>query len=150
MSRKTIGILSRECGVKVTTIRYYESIGLIREPDRTASGQRIYDEPAVERLNFIRHARDLGFPVEAIRDLIALQEQPGTDCSEVDRIARTHLADVRRRLNQLEALEAELKHMISKCEGGVISGCRVLQTLSNHADCLDVHDAYTEFKAISG
>ena len=84
MSRKTIGILSRECGVKVTTIRYYESIGLIREPERTNSRQRIYDDAAVERLNFIRHARDLGFPIEAIRELINLQENPGKDCASVD------------------------------------------------------------------
>ena len=148
MSRKTIGILSRECGVKVTTIRYYESIGLIREPDRTASGQRIYDDAAVERLNFIRHARDLGFPIEAIRELIDLQESPGTDCASVDRIARSQLADVRRRLNQLEALEAELKNMITKCRGGLIDDCKVLRTLSNHDECLDVHDAHKEFTPI--
>ncbi|MGB0906081.1 MAG: MerR family transcriptional regulator [Maricaulaceae bacterium] len=148
MSRKTIGILSQESGVKVTTIRYYESIGLIREPDRTSSGQRIYDEAAVERLNFIRHARDLGFPIEAIRELIALQESPGTDCAKVDRIARSQLADVRRRLNQLEALEAELKNMISNCEGGEIANCKVLQTLSNHNQCLDEHGTHKEFTPI--
>jgi len=148
MSRKTIGILSRECGVKVTTIRYYESINLIKEPERTASGQRIYDEAAVERLNFIRHARDLGFPIEAIRELIALQDQPGTDCASVDRIARSQLADVRRRLSQLEALEAELKNMISNCEGGVIANCKVLQTLSNHDQCLDEHKTHKEFTPI--
>ena len=148
MSRKTIGILSRECGVKVTTIRYYESIGLIREPERTDSGQRIYDDAAVERLNFIRHARDLGFPIEAIRELINLQESLGTDCASVDRIARSQLADVRRRLNQLEALEAELKNMIANCEGGEIADCKVLQTLSNHEECLDSHDVHKEFTPI--
>mgnify|MGYP000041217726 CR=1 FL=1 len=148
MSRKTIGILSRECGVKVTTIRYYESIGLIREPDRTDSGQHIYDDAAVERLCFIRHARDLGFPIEAIRELMTLQEQPGTDCASVDLIARRQLTDVRRRLSQLEALEAELKHMVSKCAGGVIANCNVLQTLSNHDACLDEHGAESEFNPI--
>ena len=148
MSRKTIGILSRACGVKVTTIRYYESIGLIREPDRTDSGQRIYDDAAVERLNFIRHARDLGFPIDAIRELMDLQESPGTDCAHVDRIARGQLADVRRRLNQLEALEAELKYMITLCKGGEIANCKVLQTLSNHDECLDEHGPRKEFSPI--
>ncbi|MGJ8564042.1 MAG: MerR family transcriptional regulator [Alphaproteobacteria bacterium] len=148
MRRKTIGVLSKECGVKVTTIRYYESIGLIREPDRTGSGQRIYDALAVERLNFIRHARDLGFPIDAIRELIDLQESPSMGCASVDRIARSQLADVRRRLNQLEALEAELKNMITMCKGGEIANCKVLQTLSNHDECLDVHGAHEEFKPI--
>jgi DNA-binding transcriptional MerR regulator len=148
MSRKTIGILSSECGVKVTTIRYYESIGLIQEPERTGSGQRIYDEAAVEHLNFIRHARDLGFPIEAIRELIALQDSPGTDCARVDKIARSQLVDVRRRLNQLEALEAELKNMISICDGGKVANCKVLQTLTNHDECLDEHGSRKEFSPI--
>ena len=139
MSRKTIGILSRECGVKVTTIRYYESIGLIEEPERTQSGQRIYDFSAVERLNFIRHARDLGFSIESIRDLIDLQERPASDCAVVDKIARQHLADVRQRLSQLEALEAELKRMVSGCEGGKIADCEILNSLDNHQKCLDEH-----------
>jgi len=115
---------------------------------RESHDQRIYDDAAVERLNFIRHARDLGFPIEAIRELIDLQESPGTDCASVDRIARGQLADVRRRLNQLEALEAELKNMITNCKGGVIADCKVLQTLSNHDECLDVHDAHKEFTPI--
>lgn len=149
MRRKTIGILSRECGVKVTTIRYYESIGLIQTPDRTPSGQRIYDDKAVERLNFIRHSRDLGFPIDAIRDLIALQDKPGMDCAEVDRIAKTQLADVRRRLRQLEALAAELDHMVSVCAGGVVADCKVLRTLSNHGDCLDAHTGQNIFRPVS-
>jgi DNA-binding transcriptional MerR regulator len=137
--KRTIGVLSKQSGVKVTTIRYYESIGLIAEPDRSDSGQRIYDEGAIERLNFIHHTRDLGFPIEAIRDLIDLQEKPSNDCAVVDSIARRHLADVRERLSKLEALEAELKRMVSACEGGKIAACEVLSTLSNHDLCLDDH-----------
>ncbi len=138
--KRTIGVLSNQSGVKVTTIRYYETIGLLAEPDRSVSGQRIYDEGAVDRLNFIRHARDLGFPIEAIRDLIDLQDKPSNDCAVVDGIARRHLADVRLRLSKLEALEAELKRMVSACEGGKIASCEVLGTLSNHDLCLDDHD----------
>lgn len=142
--KRTIGILSRQSGVKVTTIRYYESIGLISEPDRTQSGQRIYEQEAVERLNFIRHARDLGFPIGSIRALMDLQENLGKDCGVVDNIARHHLADVRLKLSQLEALEAELKRMVSACKGGKISDCKILETLGNHENCIDEHGANSD------
>lgn len=140
MNSMTIGKLSRATGVKVTTIRYYESIGLLEEPERSASGQRLYDDVSVERLGFIRHARDLGFPVSAIRELISLQVEPGGDCAVVDQIARRQLGEVRRRLTQLEALEAELKRMISDCEGGEIASCLVLAALGRHEHCL--HDEH--------
>ena len=148
MARRTIGVLSRECGVKVTTIRYYESIGLINEPDRTASGQRVYDRAAAQRLNFIRHARDLGFPIDSIRALISLQERPGTNCGDVGRLARRQLEDVTRRLRQLRTLETELKRMISVCDGGVISDCKVLASLSDHSKCLNEHKTDKEFAPI--
>ena len=141
MKQMTIGRLSKAAGVKVTTIRYYESINLMGVPDRSTSGQRLYDEEAVQRLSFIRHARDLGFPIDSIRDLIDLQHQPGEDCAHVDAIARRQLADVRLKLSQLEALEGELKRMISACEGGTIASCKVLESLSDHGLCLDRHDA---------
>ncbi len=133
---KTIGALSKRTGVKVTTIRYYESIGLMSVPDRSASGQRIYTEDAAERLNFIRHARELGFSMDVIRELIKLQMQPSKDCAVVDEIARRNLTDVRHRLSQLKALEKELEAMISACAGGAIGSCAVLGCLSDHEQCL--------------
>lgn len=136
MKPMTIGRLSKAAGVKVTTIRYYESIGLMGEPDRSESGQRLYGDEAVHRLSFIRHARDLGFPMDAIRDLIRLQAEPGKDCAAVDVIAREQLADVRKRLNQLEALEGELKRMIASCEGGKVGSCQVMAALNEHGACL--------------
>ncbi|MEM9496053.1 MAG: helix-turn-helix domain-containing protein [Pseudomonadota bacterium] len=132
----TIGRLSKAAGVKVTTIRYYESVGLMGAPARSQSGQRLYDGEAVQRLSFIRHARELGFPMEAIRELMDLQTRPDQDCAEVDAIARCQLADVRKRLDQLEALEAELKRMIKRCEGGKVGECRVMAALCDHGDCL--------------
>ena len=136
MRQMTIGQLSKAGGVKVTTIRYYESIGLMGEPDRSESGQRLYTDDAVHRLSFIRHARDLGFPMDAVRELMKLQTEPGSDCSAVDAIAREHLNDVRKRLGQLEALEAELKRMISSCEGGNVGECHVMAALNDHSDCM--------------
>ena len=86
----SIGELSRQTGVKVPTIRYYEGAGLIPAPARTEGKQRRYDAAAVGRLNFIRHARELGFEVEAIRELLAMNAQPDRSCAEVDRITRRH------------------------------------------------------------
>ena len=141
MKPMTIGRLSKEAGVKVTTIRYYESIGLMGEPDRSESGQRQYGNEAVQRLSFIRHARDLGFPMDSVRTLIELQMQPDQDCAAVDVIARDQLADVRKRLNQLEALEAELKRMITLCAGGKVGTCQIMAALNDHDQCLvDTHE----------
>lgn len=128
----TIGGLSKAAGVKVTTIRYYESIGLMAPPDRTESGQRVYDHSGVERLIFIRHARELGFPVNAIRELIALQVAPGDDCAAVDVIARRQLGEVRQRLKRLRALESELTQMIAACDGEKIASCTILASLADH------------------
>ena len=137
MKPMTIGRLSKAAGVKVTTIRYYESVGLMGTPERSESGQRLYDQEAIHHLSFIRHARDLGFSMDAIRDLIKLQADPGEDCAAVDAIARNQLADVRNRLNQLEALEAELKTMIKGCKGGKVGHCRIIAVLNDHSACLN-------------
>ena len=146
MKPMTIGRLSKAADVKVTTIRYYESIGLMGTPDRSESGQRLYGEAAVQRLSFIRHARDLGFPMEAIRDLIDLQTEPDHNCSTGDAIARRQLADVRKRLNQLEALEAELKRMIASCEGGSVDKCGVMAALNDHGEC--IHEEHERIQAM--
>ena len=136
MSRSfSIGRLSRDTGVRVTTIRYYEQIGLLDEPDRTEGGQRAYDERALERLRFIRHARTLGFSVEAIRELITLSERPEQSCETVDAIASGHLGEVRRRIDQLRALERELKRMLKACEGGKVGDCRIMAVLADHELC---------------
>jgi DNA-binding transcriptional MerR regulator len=129
MKALTIGRLSSLAGVKVTTIRYYETIGLMGEPDRSEGGQRLYDADAVQRLGFIRQARELGFPIDAIRELIELQTRPDQDCASVDEIARHQLSDVRNRLRQLKALEKELQRMLRSCAGGQVGDCRVLAAL---------------------
>ena len=131
----TIGGLARASGVKVTTIRYYESIGLIDPPDRSEGGQRLYDHEAVNRMSFIRHARDLGFSLEAIRDLIALSSNKDRSCAEIDDIARRHSADIRHRIRRLKALERELNRMIDACALNRVSECRVLAVLADHDLC---------------
>lgn len=141
--KRTIGILSRETGVKVTTIRYYESVGLLPPPDRTPTGQRVYERAAQKRLNFIRHARDLGFTMPAIKDLIGLQETPDQTCEHVDAIASRQLSEVRHRISRLKALETELQRMIVSCAGENIAQCKVLECLDDHSQCAEDHPAPT-------
>ncbi|GEO97866.1 MerR family transcriptional regulator [Methylobacterium haplocladii] len=133
----SIGELSRQTGVKVPTIRYYESVGLMPEPPRTTGSQRRYGEAEVVRLNFIRHSRELGFEVDAIRELLTLNAHPERSCAEVDTIARRHLAEVDRRIEKLEGLRDELSRMIAECGQGRVGECRVIETLSDHGKCAD-------------
>lgn len=131
----TIGRAAEQCGVKVPTIRYYEEIGLLGAPARTGSGRRLYGPAELERLRFIRHARALGFEIEAIRALIALQEHPDWSCAEADSIAREHLTDVRQKISSLRALEAELERMTAGCAHGTVADCRVIEVLADHGQC---------------
>ena len=132
----TIGYLSGKTGVKVPTIRYYEGIGLLPAPPRSDGNRRLYGAKAVDRLRFIRHARELGFKVEAIRELLNLAEQPQRSCAKVDALAREHLRTITSRIERLTALKAEVEHMIKTCAKGRIAKCRIIDTLSHHEHCL--------------
>ncbi|MFQ1701882.1 MerR family transcriptional regulator [Loktanella agnita] len=136
----TIGTLGKKTGTKVQTIRYYEEIGLMPEPGRTAGGQRRYDEAQLDRLSFVRHARQLGFSLDAIRELLDLSDDPNRPCHEADAIARRQLIQVEQRMARLEALQKELKRMVHECSGGKSSDCRVLEVLRDHSECLTDHD----------
>jgi len=135
----SIGELSRRTSVKVPTIRYYEQIGLMPLAPRTEGKQRRYGVEEVARLNFIRHARELGFEVEAIRELLELSGRPDQSCAEADRIARRHMVEVERRIEQLTALRAELQHMVEECSHGRVGECRVIQVLADHSQCEHEH-----------
>lgn len=137
----TIGNLSRRTGTKVPTIRYYEQIGLMPEPGRTDGGQRRYDAAALDRLSFVRHARQLGFSLDAIRELLDLADNPDHDCNDVDVIAQRQLRQVEQRIARLEALRGELQRMLHQCAGGKTSDCRVLEVLRDHSECLADHEA---------
>jgi len=104
----SIGALSKQTGVKVPTIRYYEQIGLIDPADRTQGNQRRYNDEALQRLGFIKHARELGFSIETITALIDLNNHPDRSCAEATRIAHEQLTDVRERIASLVRLESEL------------------------------------------
>lgn len=129
----TIGELALRTGVSPETIRYYEREGVVPEAVRGGAGRyRRYIEADAERLRFVRRARDLGFSLEEVRELLALADgRPSRACSDVNRIARSHLAQVDAKLAQLAALRVELDRMISECDSEVpLSDCRILGALS--------------------
>lgn len=127
-----IGEAARRSGVKVPTIRYYEQIGLLRAPPRTEGNRRLYDAADLRRLTFIRHARELGFDVEAIRTLLVLQDDPDQSCATADAIAKARLAEVEHRIASLAALRSELERMVTECACGRVAECRVIETLADH------------------
>jgi len=135
----TIGKLASATGVKVPTIRYYEQIGMLPPPERSGGNQRLYGSNVLERLIFIRHARELGFPLEAIRSLLSLSDQPAHSCAQADAIARTQLTAVRARIRRLQALEQELSRMVAQCAHGTIADCRVIEVLGQHELCQHEH-----------
>ena len=115
--------------------------GLLPTPPRSSGNRRPYGPPDIARLQFIRHARDLGFPLDSVETLLVLSDDPTRPCAEVDVIARAQLAQVERRITQLTALRHELARMVSHCAGGTVAECRVIETLADHAHCSANHAA---------
>lgn len=135
-----IGEVSKRSGVKIATIRYYEGIGLLPVPPRTQGNRRTYSTADLQRVRFIRHGRELGFGIDAIRQLLALAGLPEEPCDEADAIARAHLADVEDRIARLVALRGELKAMVEQGLHGSVAVCRVIEVLADHGQCLaDAH-----------
>ena len=126
----TIGNLANATDTKVETIRYYERIGLLSAPARTSGNYRAYSPEHLNRLSFIRRARDLGFSLAHIRELLSLSDQRDRSCKAVDAIAREHLAEVDRKIADLGALRRELDNVISQCGHGTVAECRIIDALS--------------------
>ncbi len=135
-----IGELAKASGVKVPTIRFYEQIGLLRVPQRTESQRRIYDGAAVKRLAFIKHARQLGFAIDAIRTLLDLSDQPDRICDDANALAQEQLVAVEGKIAQLERLRDELARMVEASCHGPVAECRVIEVLSDHSLCQHEHD----------
>ncbi len=141
MKPLSIGALSKVTDVKITTIRFYEQIGLLPEPTRLSNDRRVYGETAQKRLAFIKHARDLGFPVDAIRTLLDLSDNPDQPCDEANALAVAQLAAVESKISRLEALKAELERVVSRTCDGKSADCRVIEALHDHGLCLEDHAA---------
>jgi len=135
----SIGETAVLTGITPESIRHYEKIGLTPAPVRTEAGRRVYDGQMISRLRFIRHARNLGFPLDDIRTLLTLSDDPAQDCSAADSIARRHLGQVTAKRKALESLEGALQDMIDSHCHGAVKDCRVIETLADHDLCDDDH-----------
>jgi DNA-binding transcriptional MerR regulator len=135
----SIGEMARRSGVKVPTIRYYEQMGLIAAPERSAGNQRRYSTTELDRLTFIRHARDLGLSIEAIRELVHLSENPQMPCAEAHVIATAHLKSIRDRIARLTRLESELTRIEAACHADHVGECNILHILADNALCEGAH-----------
>ncbi len=124
----TIGQLARAADVNVETIRYYQRIGLLAEPERPASGYRRYAPDLVDRLRFIKRAQSLGFNLREVRELLALGEG---QCDDVRHQAEAKLAQITRQINDLKQMQVVLEGLIRRCAQGDPAHCAIVQTLSN-------------------
>jgi DNA-binding transcriptional MerR regulator len=139
----SIGDLAARSATKVQTIRFYEQEGLMPAPSRSSGGQRRYEEHHARRLAFIRHARELGLPLDAVRELLHLSDRPDQSCESVDRVARDVLADVEAKIERLLSLQAELRRMIRQGKHGKIGECRIIEVLADHSHSHCLADSHT-------
>ena len=124
-----IGELASATGTKVETVRYYEKIGLLPPPARTSANYRAYGNDHLARLSFIRRARDLGFTLEAVRELLTLSDDKAQFCEAVDGIARVHLTEIDRKIGDLKSLRSELSRVLGSCSQGTVADCKIIETL---------------------
>ena len=125
------GELARRTGCNLETIRYYEKIGLLPEPPRSASDYRVYDESHISRLRFILRGRELGFAIDEIRGLLELVDGGTQTCAEVKARTEHHLIDVRAKITDLKRIETILARTAAQCSGDAIPECPVLEALSS-------------------
>jgi DNA-binding transcriptional MerR regulator len=130
MDALTIGQLGRATDTKIETIRYYEKIGLLPTPRRTSGNYRSYAAEHLQRLSFIRRARELGFSIEDVRELLKLAAHGEKPCEEVDLLVARHLETTNRKIEALTRLRRELRDTLESCKGGRIAECRIIQALS--------------------
>jgi MerR family mercuric resistance operon transcriptional regulator len=126
----TIGKVARNAGLAIDTVRFYEREGLLDKPARTASGYRHYSSDAVARLRFIRQAKELGFTLSEIRELLTLRVAAGKSCADVKARAEAKIADVEQRMAQLGRMKRALVKLASACSGrGPTSACPILDAM---------------------
>ena len=125
-----IGQVARATGFTVETIRYYESIGLIPEAQRSSSGYRVFSAEIVRRLRFVRRAQNVGFSLDETRRLLELQGQPDASASEVRELASLKLAEIEEKLSDLERIRDALRAASCSCDGsGLVRECSILDAL---------------------
>lgn len=134
MTLLSIGKVAKQAGISVETIRFYERKGLLQEPQRKESGYRQYQEEDIRKLVFIQHAKNLGFSLNEIRDLMSLQADSKSTSREVKDMAENKLQDIEEKIKMLQRMRMTLKHLVDKCPGeGPTSECPILDALAS--DC---------------
>jgi MerR family copper efflux transcriptional regulator len=128
-----IGEVAKRSGVPAKTIRYYESIGLIQPAGRSAAGYRIYGDRELQTLRFIQRARNLGFSVKQVSELLALWQDRARASGDVKAVARRHLAEIDRRMAELQSMRDTLEHLIGRCHGDDRPDCPILADLAGEA-----------------
>ncbi|WP_448203027.1 MerR family transcriptional regulator [Azospirillum sp. sgz302134] len=129
-STLSIGALAKATGTKPETIRFYEQIGILPQPARTAGNYRMYGPDHLRRLTFVRRARELGFPLDTVRAMLALADQPDRPCGEVDAMVVEQLHEVERKIADLQRLREELDRLAHQCRGGGrVADCRIVEAL---------------------
>lgn len=121
--------LARATGCNLETVRYYEKIGIMPDPPRSAKGYRNYDDAHVSRLKFVMRSRDLGFTLEEVRGLLGLVDDQSRTCAEVQIIAKDHLTDVRAKITDLQRIERVLSDTVARCTGDTAPECAVIDAL---------------------
>jgi MerR family mercuric resistance operon transcriptional regulator len=130
MKDLTIGQLARQSGVRVETVKFYQRRGLIEQPPRPDSGFRKYPPEIVRQIRFIRRAKELGFSLQEIGELLSLRVAPGTSCREIKARAEAKLADIQQKQRDLEKMETILRQLAETCQGrGPLSECPILGAL---------------------
>lgn len=124
-----IGEIAKQTGLKVETVRYYESEGLIDAPRRNGGNYRLYEQAHLDRLSFIRRSRDLGFTLDQVRELLRLADDPRGSCDAVDEMAMRQIVEIDRKLADLQTLREEIVKW-GRCDATTIADCRLIDALS--------------------
>lgn len=132
MIRLTTGQLAKKAGVNIETVRYYERRGLIPEPPRRDSGHRQYSQDAIARIQFIKHAKELGFSLKEIDELLSLRVNPDTTCADVKKRTEAKIIDIEEKLLSLQRIKRALTKLAEECRGrGPTSECPILDALDS-------------------
>ena len=130
IKRLTIGELARQGGVNLETIRYYERVGLLPKPPRTANGYRIFPDEARRRLRFVKRAQELGFSLREIKELFALRIEPGKTRADVRERTQARIKEIDQKLKDLRRMKSALTKLMASCHGdGAVSDCPILEAL---------------------
>ncbi len=130
MNGPTIGQLAKRAGVGVETVRFYERKGLIEQPRKRTSGYRVYPDDVVQRIQFIRHAKDLGFTLAEIGELLSLRPDPRTNCAAVKERAQGKMADIDGKIASLTKMHRSLTKLVDACDRrSQTAECPILEAL---------------------